>query len=154
LRLTARGVGRDNLLKSLEGDGTLRIREPVLAGLMPADLELASGTPNAADILASDGGRFAATTAIFHVGDLRIRLDPFSLAGRDEQFEVEGNVDFARKLDLRVQSTRSGEPVADGSDVPAHDEWVGGGTLDAPQWTRQTRLAGTRNGAAASRTPR
>ncbi len=154
LRLTARGVGRDNLLKSLEGDGTLRIREPVLTGLMPADLELASGTPNAADILASDGGRFAATTAIFHVGDAHIRLDPFSLAGRDEQFEVQGNVDFARKLDLRVQSTRGGEPVADGSDVSAHDEWVGGGTLDAPQWTRQTRLAGTRNGAAASRTPR
>jgi AsmA-like C-terminal region len=155
LRLSAQGVGRDNLLKSLEGEGTLRIREPVLTDLMPASLDPGSGATNVADEPAAGEGRFAATTASFHVGSGHIRVDPFSLVDRDEQFEVEGNIDFTRRLDLRVESmTRSADPVGDPVDDPAHDEWVGAGTLDAPRWTHQTRLAGATNGTAASRAHR
>jgi uncharacterized protein involved in outer membrane biogenesis len=154
LRLAAQGVGRDNLLKSLEGEGTLRIREPVLSDLMPASIDPGAGTTNVADV--SEGeGRFGATTASFHIDSGRIRLAPFSLVGRDEQFDVEGDIDFTRRLDLRVSAMpRNLDPIGDAEDDPARDEWVGGGTLDAPRWTHQTRLAGAANGSAASRAHR
>jgi hypothetical protein len=121
---------------------------------MPASLDSGSGATNVADVSAGEG-RFGATTASFHVAGGRIRVDPVSLVGRDEQFEVEGNIDFTRRLDLRVESTpRIPDPIGDADDDPAHDEWVGAGTLDAPRWTRQTRLAGAAGGSAASRAHR
>ena len=149
LQLAARGVGREDLVKSLEGEGMLRVREPVVNELLPAGRDAGADTANVADTEGPGEGRFGATNASFHIANGKIRVDPFLLTGRDEQFEVKGDVDFSRHLNLRVQSmSRSSDPLGDVEDAP-HDEWVGAGTVEAPQWTRQTRLAGTANGAIA-----
>jgi AsmA-like protein len=163
LRLAAHGVGRDDLLKSLQGDGTLRVRDPLLNGLLPASLPSGlDGSRTAAragEAPASVEDRFGLATASFHVAGEHIVVDELSLAGREAQIEARGTVDFAKRLDFRVASTPyAAIPVSDSQDAAAppgpwgHDEWVGSGTLDAPRWIRSGSFAG--NGAVAARAHR
>jgi hypothetical protein len=163
LRLAAHGVGRDDLLKSLEGDGTLRVRDPLLNGLLPASLpgglDGSRTAARAGEAPASVEDRFGLATGSFHVAGEHIVVDELSLAGREAQIEARGTIDFAKRLDFRVASAPYGAiPVSDSQDAAAppgpwgHDDWVGSGTLDAPRWIRPGSLAG--NGAVAARAHR
>lgn len=167
LRLAAHGVGRDDLLNSLEGDGTLRVRDPVLNGLLPASLpSVLDGSRTAAragEAPTSVEDRFGLATSSFHVAGERIVVDELSLAGREAQIEARGTVDFAKRLDFRVASTPyaaipAAISMSDSQDASAppgpvgHGEWVGSGTLDAPRWIRSGSFAG--NGAVAARAHR
>ena len=166
LRLAAHGVGRDDLLKSLEGDGTLRVRDPLLSGLLPASvpsiLDVSRTAARAGEVPAfaapaSVEDRFGLATASFRVAGEHIVVDELSLAGRDAQFDARGTVDFGKRLDFRVAFTPyTAISVSDPQDAPgppsSHDEWVGTGTLDAPHWTRPGSFAG--NGAVATRAHR
>jgi hypothetical protein len=116
LKLTARGQDRAALAASLQGQGLLRAREAVL------------------DLAASAESRPLALTARFQIADSRIRLDQLLLAGPGDQTEVTGTVDFARRLDLRVQSSQR-TPATPVSDATPGDSWTIAGTLDAPRVT-------------------
>jgi hypothetical protein len=145
----------------------LRVRDPLLNGLLPASLppglppgiDVSRTAARAGEAPASVEDRFGLATASFHVAGARIVVDELSLAGREAQIEARGTVDFAKRLDFRVASTPyAAVPVSDSQDAATlpgpwgHDEWVGSGTLDAPRWIRSGSFAG--NGAVAARAHR
>lgn len=131
LRLAARGMDRAALAASLRGQGLLRVREVSLGQI--------EWTPGVAETAAGHepglGSRRYSVTTRFQVGDGRVQLDQFLLARSDEQIEITGSVDFARRLDLRVQSLPRPVTAAGGSLGGEHDSWTVGGTLDAPRIT-------------------
>ena len=96
LQLVARGVGRENLLVSLEGRGTLVTRGAEMRGL---------------DLRASYLGgrrvqgvsRFATAEAQFSLAARRIRVERLRLADHEDDFEAAGELDFSRSLDLRLR---------------------------------------------------
>jgi hypothetical protein len=138
LKLTAKGVGRQSLLGSLQGDGALRVRDAVVPIVNAAWSDTSEGgAPDTAGI-----SRFATGTAAFRVVDGSVRFDPLRLAAKDYGFDVRGSVDFSRRLDLRVKPL----VLLHGVDSPSRgtemDVWDVGGTLTAPEVSRQTHVAG------------
>jgi hypothetical protein len=130
LQLSAHGWDRVALATSLEGQGLLRAREVSFAPIALASAVSAEQIESAAEI---EPRRFALTTE-FQFGDGRVRLNQFLLERPGEQTEVAGTVDFAGRLDLRMQSPPSGITsvlAADGATPIAL--WTIGGTLDTPR---------------------
>ena len=129
LKLAAHGPDRAALAASLQGQGLVRVREgqfsqieiaPVVAGTAA---ELNPGM---------ESGPFAAT-ARFQVGAGQVRLDQFQMTRPDQQMQVTGTVDFARRLDLRVQSQPRSLSTPVGLNREQPDTWIVGGTIDAPR---------------------
>jgi AsmA-like C-terminal region len=148
--LATRGIGRQALLASLEGEGDLRIHNAVVRRF-----RVAFGPQEAIAPPAVRGeSRFDSVAAKFHLAAGSVRLDRLVLGARERQkYEVAGSVDFARRLNLTVRSVPPAEDSAlDPDAVAESDAWTIGGTLDAPQVTRQTRIA--RNRVARSGAPR
>ncbi len=162
LTLQARGIGREPLAASLEGEGVLRVRNVLVRGLdlgPQRDLDRDAGPKSPAPGSAGDSEsaaetRYSTAAATFHVAQGRVLLNQVLLVGRDEQLELEGTVDFARQLDLRVRPlprdltsrdltqrdlARTAEIDAQDTDA---DTWAVVGTLDAPQVRLQTPVAG------------
>ena len=105
---------------------------------------------SAVEGLATNESHFGMGTASFHVDNSHIRVNRALLVGREEQFQIDGSVDFAGQLDLRVLSMpRVGDPSTDSEAGAANAEWVLGGTLAMPQLNRQMNTAGP--GAASAR---
>lgn len=96
LELAARGVGRENLLASLEGPGTLRVRDAQMRGL---DLKASY----LADHLVPGTTQFARAEGAFRVAARKVQVEELRLSDREDEFEVAGSVDFSRTLDLRVR---------------------------------------------------
>jgi len=142
LKLAARGAGRAALAASLQGQGLLRVRDVSLSRIQWAS-DVAETAAEHEPGLASP--RYAVTTR-FQIGDGRVRLDQFLLARPDEQIEITGSVDFARRLDLHVQSVSRPVPAAGGLGGE-HDSWTVGGTLDAPRITPGPLAGPPRTGA-------
>jgi len=147
--LSAHGIGLQPLAASLEGEGVLRVRNAIVRGL---DLALVApvrvGDPEPGGVT-----RYDTADATFHVAGGRVRMDQVLLLGRDEQLEVDGSVDFAQGLDLRVRSVPRDLARAAEFDVQDADSdtWAIGGTLDEPQLKLQTPVAGGRIGPAGAR---
>jgi AsmA-like C-terminal region len=143
LKLAAKGIGRQALLSSFQGDGMLRSRDAVVPVVNAAWGDLGEAdVPQAAGVR-----RFATGTVAFRVSDGSIHLDSLRLADRDRGFEVTGAVDFSRKLNLRVRPLQ----LLHGVEAPsAHgveaDAWVVGGTLEAPEVSPKTNVAGNAAG--------
>jgi hypothetical protein len=136
VELAARGLGRQALLATLEGEGFLQVQDAAI-GLL--DLPLESTDSTLGDIA---GSRFRSSTVSFRLEDGRIRVDPWILSGRRRQLEIVGAIDFSRRLDLRVRSLSRSERLDTASDSRSADDlWVIGGTLDAPQMVREERVS-------------
>lgn len=136
VELAARGLGRQALLDSLEGEGFLNIQDAAIDLL---DLPLDSTDTSFQDVA---GNRFRSSTVSFRVQDGQIRVDPWLLSGRQRQLEIVGDIDFRRRLNLQVRSIPHAErldPAAESS--AADDVWVLGGTLDEPQISREERIS-------------
>jgi hypothetical protein len=174
LHFTAKGIGRDDLLNSLSGEGTLHVRDAAMnavsapAGVVagdagpsaspvswPASWPVSGASASASNVaagLSPTAGQPRLTTVRFHVADSRISLDRVLLAGVNDYFEMQGSVDFARHLDLHVSSGATPDALTPVVEVDAaRDSWILSGTLDAPQWTRQSTLARTDAAAARAR---
>ncbi len=95
LSLTTHGIGRENLLAALEGQGTFEIRDAQYRAL---DL-LDSAT---AGVARPGLSSFRNVTARLSVAAQKFQFEEFRLAGSPAQWEAEGTVDFARQLDLRL----------------------------------------------------
>jgi hypothetical protein len=154
LTFDARGIGREALAASLEGEGVLRVRNVAVRGLdLAPDLGPTQRLPTtgrAGDSEPLAETRYSTAAATFHVADGRVRMNQVLLVGRDEQLELEGSVNFARQLDLRVRTLPrdvtprdlARTPEIDSQDADAADTWAIVGTLDAPQVRLQTPVAG------------
>jgi len=122
LELVARGVGRENLLASLEGHGALKVRGAQMRGF---DLKASY----AADRLAQGTTQFAAADGTFSLAAQEIQVEKLRLAERGDDFEASGSVDFSRRVDLRFR-------LLGASHQPASKTVSIAGPLDAPVVTR------------------
>jgi hypothetical protein len=169
IALSARGIGREQLLASLAGEGKLQVRDALVRGIdlskgtvttEPKRLETRPGETRTgeartidaraadvakpADIKSGAESRFTSAAASFHLGGGLVQVEHLSLATREERFEVAGSVSLARQLDLRVWSLPRGGEIATDTNLAAdREQWTIGGTLEAPLLTRQTHIAGT-----------
>ncbi len=178
LTLEARGIGREPLAASLEGEGVLRVRNAVVRGL---DLGAALGSERGPDQsplqrLPAPGRagdselgletRYGTAEATFHIADGRVLMNQVLLVGRDEQLEIDGTVNFARQLNLRVRplsrdlTSRDLTPrdLARTTEIDPQDSdadtWAIAGTLEAPQIRLQTPVAGASAPAVSTRARR
>ena len=87
--------------------------------------------------------RYGTAAATFHVAGGRVRMDQVLLLGRDEQLEVDGSVDFARQLDLRVRVACRAIARLRAAEIDAQD-------ADADTWAIAGRSM-SRSSAANSR---
>jgi hypothetical protein len=134
--LAARGVGRQALLASLNGEGFLHVQDAAIDIL---DLPLDAADSGFREIA---GNRFRSSTVSFRLQDGEIRVDPWLLSGRQRQLEIVGDIDFSRRLNLQVRSIAQSGRLGVTSDSAAGDDvWVIGGTLDAPQLIREERVS-------------
>ncbi len=127
LRLAARGIGRENLLTSLEGRGTLRVRGAELRGL---DLRATyfAGRP------VSGTTQFALADGGFTLAARSVQIERLRFSNREDDFEAAGSVGFSRTLDLRVRLL--GRPRDNRPQEAASKAVRITGPLDAPQVTR------------------
>ena len=137
LTLTARGIGREDLLRSLEGRGTIGVRGPRLRGLdMKAAYLFEKFRPGAS--------QFAAADARFSLAARKIQVESLRLSDRGDNWEAEGSVDFSRTLDLRLHAlVRPDEKPA--GDPPGKTIRITG-PLDAPQISPVESRSGTPGG--------
>jgi len=134
--LAARGVGRQALLASLDGEGFLHVQDAAIDIL---DLPLDAADSGFREIA---GNRFRSSTVSFRLQDGEVRVDPWLLSGRQRQLEIVGDIDFSRRLNLQVRSIAQSGRLGVTSDSAAGDDvWVIGGTLDAPQLIREERVS-------------
>ncbi len=133
LQLAARGIGRENLLASLEGRGWLRVRDARMRGL---DVK----ATYFGDRLVQGTTQFAEADSAFSLAARKVHVEKLRLADRADDFEAVGSVDFSRALDFRMRML--GRPGgARRRDAASKMERIAG-PLDALQVTRleaQTR---------------
>ena len=131
LTVTATGVGRDALLKSLEGKGAAE----VLGGkLLSLDLRgsIAAGAvqEGVTDFSRKSSARFA-------IGPSQTSLESFSLAGVQGVAEGKGTVSFSGTLDLDMNFSPSGSASPSANRVAKRFRLTG--TLAAPQMVLSSR---------------
>ncbi len=169
LSLAAHGIGRQPLAASLEGEGVLRLRDVMVRGIdrsveQSPDrvVERSQGKvlPSPARTGESDSAaeaRYSSAAATFHVAAGRVRIDQLLLVGRDEQFEVDGSIDFARQLNLHARAVPSRRGVRAAGNRIARRRYLGqfGLTRCSPgpaANVRGGRAAFGRRGAPLTRT--
>jgi hypothetical protein len=95
LLLTAHGIGRQSLTDTLEGNGTLSVRNANLTGL-----DLVGIFPGAsADASFSP---FASVIGAFRIHDRKIDLSDFELDHSRGRLQAEGNINFSHTLAVRL----------------------------------------------------
>lgn len=158
LSLSAHGASRQPLLASLQGEGVLRLRSLTVRGVDLApdrspdrifERTQARVEPASARTAQEDPpteSRFSSAAGTFHVAAGQVRIDQLLLVGRDEQLEVDGTVNFARRMNLRARLVPRDalRPAEIESQDAEADTWTVSGTLDSPQARLQTSVAGTR----------
>ncbi len=127
LDVVARGIGRENLLRTLEGRGTIRLRDAELRGfdLRATDLE---------NSLRWGRSRFTSAEGAFSMANGKIKVEQLRLTNRAEGYQAKGSVDFSRRLDLEIEPAQRQENG--GAPGAAHNGFRITGPLDAPQWMR------------------
>jgi len=98
IALHANGLGREALLSSLEGEGSLSVRNAELRGF-----GLGSISP---DVGIEDDAHFPEVDARFHLSSRKIAATPLRLRGSGGSFLATGSVDFNGVMDFRVASLR------------------------------------------------
>lgn len=134
LTLSAHGVGRENLVRSLDGDGKLDARNVELDGLDFASL--ISGAD-----LNSSPGRFASARGDFHIGGGGIEVADFILDNLQGRFQAQGRIDFSHALSLRIHPSIFHATTTLASAPPP--SFVLGGTIESPSVTLPASAAKT-----------
>ncbi len=130
LRLAAEGVGREELLRTLEGRGRVQLRNVALRGWdVPASL--AAGAPRAGT------SRWTAGTGDFAIRQSAIVFDPLRLGSGEEQVLVSGKVSFARRAELTLQTAAGKRAAEDAGTIRLLRL---SGSLDEPQVAVETQI--------------
>lgn len=97
LVVAAHGLGHDNLLHSLEAEGTLDVLRPEFR-----ELDFTGVIPTAAASSDMALGRFTAAKGNFLVSSGAIEVPQLELLSPRWRFRAQGRVDFSRALDFRI----------------------------------------------------
>ncbi len=138
LELSARGVGRENLMRSLEGRGVLEVRDAGTRGMdLPATYQAAAFRPGTS--------RFGYVAGQFSIAGSKVHLERLSLTDGSDVYQLEGDIAFSRTLDLRLERLRRAQrnislPGASRKAAPEADPAPAtlriAGPLDLPQVNR------------------
>ena len=122
VHFSAHGIGRPNLVSSMDGDGKLEVRDPEIRGLDFARM-ISGGGPDAS------AGRFVSAKGNFRVGSGGIDVANFLLDNSRNRFAAEGRVDFSQALNFQIS------PVSTAARPPAKPSptFLLSGTVDAPE---------------------
>jgi hypothetical protein len=138
--LRAKGVGRDVLLASLAGDGSLSVRNAELRGF-------GFGSPSPSPP-ASTEARYPEAEARFRIASRKVAANPVQLGRLGEGVLVTGTVDFNGVMDFRVapshKASTSSEMISGGA-----RSYRLSGTLAEPQVGPLETSASTANGPAS-----
>jgi hypothetical protein len=121
--LAAHGVGSNNLISSLEGDGRMDARNAELRGL--DFTRLLSGSNRD-----SPPGRFASVKGIFHVGGNGIETSDFILDNSQGRFQAEGRIGSSHTLNFRIHPSMFHETSPANVSPPS---FLLSGTVEAPK---------------------
>jgi hypothetical protein len=124
LTLSARGIGRQDLIDSMEGQGTLNGRNAVLRGF-----DLSTTTSGGASD--SNPDLFATVQGAFRIQDKSVELSNFILDSSHSRLAAEGRIDFSHALNLRVRPSIFQAAVSMASASPA--SFLLGGTIESPK---------------------
>jgi len=137
LELTARGLGRQALVASLEGRGKLEVRDAQIHGFdLVESLHAASTSPGTSS--------FPLAAGSFLIGAGKISFANLRLSNSGEELEAAGTVGFPWDLDVRIRvlppmlaENPPASPVS-ASNLPRQAFRLSG-TLDSPQVAKASR---------------
>ncbi len=95
LTISSHGVGRENLVRSIEGDGHLDARKAELRGLNLASV-ISGSTQDASP------GPITSAQGTFHIANGAITTSDLLLENSQGRFQAEGRIDISRALDMRI----------------------------------------------------
>jgi AsmA-like protein len=124
LTLSAHGIGRQNLIGSMQGQGTLNGRNVALHGL-----DLSSVFPG--DNPDTAPGMFSSVQGTYRIRTGGIDLANFVMDNSRGRLEAEGRIDFSHRLNIRVRPSIFQAATAPASASPP--SFLLGGTIEAPK---------------------
>jgi len=124
VHLSAHGIGRPNLVASIEGDGNLDVRNPEISDLDFARMISDTGPD-------PSPGHFVSARGHFQVGGGGIEVADFLLDDSRHHYEAEGRVDFSRVLNFQIRPLLSTGIKAQAKASPA--TFFVRGTVEAPE---------------------
>jgi uncharacterized protein involved in outer membrane biogenesis len=122
LIISSHGVGRENLVRSIEGDGKLDAREAELHGLNLANAVSGSSPDSATGTIASAQGTF-------HIANGAITTSDLLLENSQGRFQAEGRIDFSRAWDMQIHPSIAHAATKSGAAPPG---FLLRGTIEAP----------------------
>jgi hypothetical protein len=126
VHLETEGVGREELLAKLAGDGDVRLKNVEFLG-WDVGASVADGAPHAG------ASRWAAGEGSFTLRDRSVLLDGLRLDGGKEWTMVKGTVSFARTAELSVETASAAKLKDRKSNIlPASHVLKISGPLDTP----------------------
>ncbi len=124
LSLSAHGIGRQDLVGSMQGQGTLNGRNVELRGLDLSSV-FPGDNPNAApDVFASLQGKYRIQAGGIDLAD-------FVMDNSRGRLEAEGRIDFSHALNIRVHPSIFQAATAPASASPP--SFLLGGTIESPK---------------------
>ena len=125
--ISAHGVGRQNLVRSIEGNGRLDAHNVEISGLDFA-------RPLSANNQDPTTGRFSSAQGNFRIGGGGIEVMDFNLDNSQGSFQAEGRIDFSHALNLRIHPSI----VRAAADLPSAPppNFLLGGTIESPSIVR------------------
>jgi hypothetical protein len=124
LTLSAHGIGRQDLIGSMEGQGTFNGRNVALRGL-----ELSSVFPG--DIPDTESDTFSSVQGTYRIQTGGIDLANFVLDNSRGRLEAEGRIDFSHALNIRVHPSIFQAATAPASASPP--SFLLSGTVETPK---------------------
>jgi hypothetical protein len=122
LTISSHGVGRENLVRAIEGDGQLDARKAELRGLNLSNV--ISGSTQE-----TSSGSIASAQGTFHIANGAITTNNLLLENSQGRFQAEGHVDFSRALDMQIHPSIIHAPTKSGGVPPG---FLLRGTIEAP----------------------
>ena len=123
LTLSAHGIGREDLIASMQGQGTLNGRNVALRGLDLSAVFPGDNPNAAADVFASVQGKYRIQAS-------GIDLANFVMDNSRGRLEAEGRIDFSHALNIRVHPSIFQAATAPASASPP--SFLLGGTIESP----------------------
>jgi hypothetical protein len=123
LTLSAQGIGRQELIDSMEGQGTLNGKDVLLRGIDLPTVISGSEPGDAPDL-------FASLQGAYRIQEKSVDLTNFVLDNARGRLEADGRVDFSHALNIRIRPSLFQAAVAPASASP--QSFLLGGTIEAP----------------------
>jgi hypothetical protein len=124
LTLSAHGIGRQRLIDSMQGQGTLNGRNVALRGLDFSDMFPGDNTATASEM-------FSSVQGTYRIQKSGIDLANFVLGHSRGRLEAEGRIEFSHTLNIRVHPSNLNAGSAPASASPP--SFLLGGTIEIPK---------------------